>query len=66
VANVRDGMSYLVNLIEQFGLLAVFVNVFVEQLAAPIPAYPTLVITGALLGRSSYSPWMLLRTSVDP
>jgi membrane protein DedA with SNARE-associated domain/rhodanese-related sulfurtransferase len=57
-------MSYLVSLIEQFGLLAVFVNVLVEQLGAPIPAYPTLVITGALLRGSSYSPWMLLLTAV--
>lgn len=57
-------MSYLVNLIEEFGLLAVFVNVLVEQLGAPIPAYPTLVITGALLSRSSFSQWTLLITAV--
>lgn len=42
-------MSYITELIQQFGLIIVFVNVFLEQLGLPIPAYPTLVIAGALL-----------------
>lgn len=57
-------MSYLLTLIEYYGLAAVFVNVLVEQLGAPIPAYPTLVITGALLTRSDYSAMTLLITAV--
>jgi membrane protein DedA with SNARE-associated domain/rhodanese-related sulfurtransferase len=57
-------MSYLFNLIEHYGLAAVFVNVLVEQLGAPIPAYPTLVITGALSDRSGYSAFSLLVTAV--
>jgi membrane protein DedA with SNARE-associated domain/rhodanese-related sulfurtransferase len=57
-------MSYIVDLIQQFGLLAVFVNVLIEQLGAPLPAYPTLVITGALLSRSAFSPASLLLTAV--
>ncbi|RZI40303.1 sulfurtransferase [Herbaspirillum sp. HC18] len=57
-------MSYLLDLIENYGLAAVFFNVLVEQLGTPIPAYPTLVITGALLNRSSYSATMLLFTAV--
>jgi membrane protein DedA with SNARE-associated domain/rhodanese-related sulfurtransferase len=57
-------MSYLLALIEHYGLAAVFVNVLVEQLGAPIPAYPTLVITGALLTRSDYSAPALLITAV--
>jgi membrane protein DedA with SNARE-associated domain/rhodanese-related sulfurtransferase len=57
-------MSYLFNLIEHYGLAAVFVNVLVEQLGAPIPAYPTLVITGALSDRSDYSAFSLLVTAV--
>ena len=57
-------MTYLFALIEQYGLAAVFVNVFVEQLGAPIPAYPTLVITGALSARGNYSASTLLITAV--
>jgi membrane protein DedA with SNARE-associated domain/rhodanese-related sulfurtransferase len=57
-------MTYLFSLIEHFGLAAVFINVLVEQLGAPIPAYPTLVITGALSGRSDYSVITLLITAV--
>ena len=57
-------MTYLFTLIEHYGLAAVFVNVFVEQLGAPIPAYPTLVITGALSARGNYSASTLLITAV--
>lgn len=57
-------MSFLLDLIEQYGLLFVFGNVLIEQLGAPVPAYPTLVITGALLGRGEYSAPMLLATGV--
>ncbi|MFJ7566285.1 DedA family protein/thiosulfate sulfurtransferase GlpE [Herminiimonas sp. NPDC097707] len=57
-------MSFLLELIEQYGLLFVFANVLLEQLGAPIPAYPTLVITGALLGRGEYSAPMLLFVAV--
>lgn len=58
-------MSQLLNLIEHYGLAAVFLNVLAEQLGAPLPAYPTLVITGALLNRSDYSASMLLLTAVS-
>lgn len=57
-------MSFLLELIEQYGLLFVFGNVLIEQLGAPVPAYPTLVITGALLDRGEYSGPMLLFTAV--
>lgn len=53
-------MSYLLDLIEQYGLAAVFVNILAEQLGLPIPAYPTMVVTGALLDRGNYSLPMLL------
>lgn len=32
-------MTYLVYLIEQYGLAAVFINVFLGQLGAPVPSY---------------------------
>ncbi|SFC33382.1 membrane protein DedA, SNARE-associated domain [Polaromonas sp. OV174] len=57
-------MDFLLKLIDSYGLAVVFINVLVEQLGLPLPAYPTLVITGALLARSSYSPAMLLLTAV--
>lgn len=57
-------MSFFLELIEQYGLLFVFGNVLIEQLGAPVPAYPTLVITGALLDRGEYSGPMLLFTAV--
>jgi membrane protein DedA with SNARE-associated domain/rhodanese-related sulfurtransferase len=57
-------MTFLLHLIEQYGLLLVFFNVLVEQLGAPIPAYPTLVITGALVERGDYSAAQLLATAV--
>ena len=57
-------MTYLFTLIEHYGLAAVFLNVFVEQAGAPLPAYPTLVITGALSARYNYSAATLLATAV--
>ena len=57
-------MGFLLDLIQQYGLLFVFANVLIEQLGAPVPAYPTLVITGALLERGEYSAPMLLLTGV--
>jgi len=45
-------MGFLVDLIREYGLGIVFLNVFVEQLGAPVPAYPVLVVTGALEGTS--------------
>lgn len=57
-------MDTLYHLIEQYGLILVFVNVLVEQLGAPVPAYPTLIITGALSATGRYSPALLLLLAV--
>jgi membrane protein DedA with SNARE-associated domain/rhodanese-related sulfurtransferase len=57
-------MSYLVDFIEQFGTLAVFVNVLVEQLGAPVPAYPTLMMASALLSDQPMSFRDLLLTAI--
>jgi len=40
-------MNDLSPLISQYGLPIVFANVFVEQIGAPIPAIPTLMVAGA-------------------
>jgi membrane protein DedA with SNARE-associated domain/rhodanese-related sulfurtransferase len=57
-------MSWLLQMIEQYGIAAVFANVLVEQAGAPIPAYPTLVLTGALAVDGRYSVSTLLLVAV--
>ncbi len=57
-------MSYIADLIQQFGLIIVIVNVFLEQLGLPIPAYPTLVVAGALISPAQFSFPVLLLTAV--
>lgn len=57
-------MNHLLNMIEQYGLWIVFGNVFLEQIGLPLPAYPTLVIAGALLVNGHYSVMTLLVTAV--
>lgn len=39
---------HIIELIAQYGLLLVFINVLVEQAGAPLPAIPTMIVAGAL------------------
>jgi membrane protein DedA with SNARE-associated domain/rhodanese-related sulfurtransferase len=57
-------MHHLIALLTQYGLAFVFVNVFAAQAGLPVPALPTLVLTGALLGVSTHSAPMLLGVAV--
>jgi membrane protein DedA with SNARE-associated domain/rhodanese-related sulfurtransferase len=57
-------MTTLFELIKEYGLWFVFANVLIEQMGAPVPAYPTLVITGALLIYGQYSAPILLLTAI--
>ncbi|WP_115717872.1 VTT domain-containing protein [Gallaecimonas mangrovi] len=41
-------MREIQQLIEQQGLLLVFLNVFLEQLGLPLPAFPLLIVVGAM------------------
>jgi membrane protein DedA with SNARE-associated domain/rhodanese-related sulfurtransferase len=41
-------MANLVSLLQQYGVLIVFAVVLVEQMGLPIPAYPVLIVAGAL------------------
>jgi membrane protein DedA with SNARE-associated domain/rhodanese-related sulfurtransferase len=50
--------------IAQYGLLFLFISVLVEQLGAPIPAYPVLMLTGALAARGEFNIAMLLATAM--
>ncbi|QEI05704.1 sulfurtransferase [Pigmentiphaga aceris] len=57
-------MQALFHLIETYGLYLVFANVLVTQLGAPVPAYPTLIMVGALTSRGDYSIGAVLATAV--
>lgn len=59
-------MQFILQLIEEHGLAVVFLNVLVEQAGAPVPAYPILVITGALLDSSDYSAFPCRLTRPPP
>lgn len=48
-------MQWLFALVEQYGLWLVFANVLALQLGLPLPAYPTLILVGALSARGDYS-----------
>src|SRR5579871_5890179 len=41
-------MQHFVSLIEQFGLLILFLNVLLEQGGLPLPSWPLLIVAGAL------------------
>lgn len=44
-------MQLLLMLVEHYGLWLVFANVLASQLGLPVPAYPTLIVVGALASR---------------
>ena len=48
-------MQLVLSLIEQYGLWLVFAAVLIEQLGVPIPAYPVLIVTGAVSARGDYT-----------
>jgi membrane protein DedA with SNARE-associated domain/rhodanese-related sulfurtransferase len=48
-------MQALPALVEQYGLWLVFFNVLALQLGLPLPAYPTLIVMGALSARGEFS-----------
>ena len=57
-------MEQLLALIQQYGLLFVFGNVLLLQAGLPVPAYPTLIITGALAARGGASVPELVVTAI--
>ena len=44
-------MQLLLSHVDQYGLLLVFGNVLAVQLGLPLPAYPTLIVVGAITAR---------------
>lgn len=57
-------METLLALIQQYGLAFVFVNVLLLQAGLPVPAYPTLIITGALAAKGGTPLWALVAVAV--
>lgn len=53
-------MNTLLHRLLQHGVSLVFVNVFLEQIGAPIPAVPTLIVAGALAAKGRLSLLPLL------
>jgi membrane protein DedA with SNARE-associated domain len=50
-ATIPSAMHKLTTYLLRYGLAVVFGNVFLEQVGAPIPALPTLIVAGALAQR---------------
>jgi membrane protein DedA with SNARE-associated domain len=57
-------MEEIVARLIEYGLLIVFANVFLEQVGAPIPALPTLVVAGALTARGRIDLLALLAVAL--
>jgi membrane protein DedA with SNARE-associated domain/rhodanese-related sulfurtransferase len=57
-------VSTLVQWLAAYGLGFAFLNVLAEQIGLPVPAYPVLVITGALSVEGRYSAAALLAVAV--
>ena len=57
-------MDHLIALLQQYGLGFVFVNVLALQAGLPLPAYPTLIVAGALTATGSTPLWQLVGVGV--
>ena len=57
-------MEEMTSLLAQYGLVLVFVNVFMHQAGIPVPALPLLVVTGALVQQGQLSLALLLVVAV--
>jgi membrane protein DedA with SNARE-associated domain/rhodanese-related sulfurtransferase len=57
-------MQLLLTLIEDHGLWLVFANVLALQLGLPVPAYPTLIVVGAITARSGGNVSAVLAVAV--
>ena len=57
-------MASVVSLIQDYGLYIIFASVFLDMIGLPLPAYPTLLIAGALLNQNHYSVTSILILAV--
>ena len=59
VLRYYSGMPDLIHLLEHYGVFIVFAIVLIEQIGMPIPAYPILIVAGALTVNGDMS-WPLV------
>ena len=57
-------MDHLITLLQEYGLGFVFVNVLALQAGLPLPAYPTLIVAGALTAMGGAPLWQLVGVGV--
>jgi len=57
-------MSYVIAMIQQYGLGFVFLNVLALQAGLPIPAYPTLIVAGAYAAIGGDPLWALVLVGI--
>jgi membrane protein DedA with SNARE-associated domain/rhodanese-related sulfurtransferase len=57
-------MQLLLTAIEQYGLWLVFANVLALQLGLPVPAYPTLIVIGAVSARGDFTAPQVVAVAV--
>src|SRR5438132_11642769 len=57
-------MDHLIALIQQYGLGFVFLNVLALQAGLPLPAYPTLMVAGALAAAGGTPVYQLVGVGV--
>jgi len=57
-------VSHLIDLIQQYGLAFVFVNVLALQAGLPLPAYPTLIVAGALAAAGGTPVYQLVGVGI--
>ena len=53
-------MNALMELLTEYGVVLVYLAVLAEQLGAPLPAWPLLVVAGALAADGHFSPWTVV------
>jgi len=56
-------MHLLLTLLEQYGLWLVFANVLALQCGLPVPAYPTLIVVGAMTARGDVTVAQVIAVS---
>ncbi len=59
--HIDTSLDTLIHQIAEYRLPIVFVNILVQQLGAPVPGYPMLMITGALAARGELNGWRCSR-----
>ena len=57
-------MESIVSLLQQFGVLLVFLIVFIDQVGVPIPALPVLMVAGGVAAGGSFSVFAVFLAAV--